>query len=126
LFGAGALAEAPIAAVVGEGIVVSGTVDRLLVRDDSILLADFKTARKAPARIEEIPAAHLRQMAAYAEALRVIFPGRAIAAKLLYTSVPVLFDLPSDLLDRYAPGARVVEAAAELSYIGANPAGDFA
>jgi ATP-dependent helicase/nuclease subunit A len=126
LFGAGALAEAPIAAVVGEGIVVSGTVDRLLVRDDAILLADFKTARKAPARIEEIPAAHLRQMAAYAEALRVIFPGCAIAAKLLYTSVPVLFDLPRDLLDRYAPGARVVEAAAQLSYIGANPAGDFA
>jgi ATP-dependent helicase/nuclease subunit A len=112
LFGPDALAEAPIAAVVGEGIVVSGTVDRLLVQDRRILLADFKTARKAPVGIDEIPAAHLRQMAAYAEALRVIFPGRTIAAKLLYTAAPVLFDLPPALLGRYAPDGVVEPAAA--------------
>jgi ATP-dependent helicase/nuclease subunit A len=111
LFGPHALAEAPIAAVVGEGVVVSGTVDRLLVAPDRILIADFKTARKAPARLEEIPAAHLRQMAAYAEALRVIFPDRPVDAALLYTSAPILFDLPRALLDRYAPATRVVETA---------------
>jgi ATP-dependent helicase/nuclease subunit A len=112
LFGPEALAETPVAAVVGEGVVVSGTVDRLLVREGRILLADFKTARKAPARLEEIPAAHLRQMAAYAEALRVVFPGRSIEAKLLYTAGPVLFDLPPDLLAGYAPGGVVEPAAA--------------
>jgi ATP-dependent helicase/nuclease subunit A len=111
LFGPDALAEAPIAAVVGEGVVVSGTVDRLLVAPDRILIADFKTARKAPAGLEEIPAAHLRQMAAYAEALRVIFPDRPVEAALLYTSAPILFDLPRALLDRYAPATRVVETA---------------
>ena len=123
LFGPGALAEAPIAAVVGAGVVVSGTVDRLLVRDEDIVLADFKTARKAPASLDRIPAAHLRQMAAYVEALRAIFPGRAVAAKLLYTAAPVLFDLPEALLARYAP---VVEAAPGPSYMGSDPAGDFA
>jgi ATP-dependent helicase/nuclease subunit A len=111
LFGPAALAEAPVAAVVGQGIVVSGTVDRLLLEPDRVMLAEFKTARNAPATLADIPVPHLRQIAAYAAALAVIFPNRAIEAKLLYTSAPRLFDLPRALLDRYAPGAPVVEAA---------------
>ena len=103
LFGPGALAEAPIAAVVGEGIVVSGTVDRLRIGPYRILVADFKTGRRAPASLDEIPVPHLRQMAAYVEALKVVFPGRPIEAKLLYTAAPVLFDLPPALLDRHKP-----------------------
>jgi ATP-dependent helicase/nuclease subunit A len=103
LFTPDALAEAPIAAVIGEGIVVSGTVDRLLVEDERILFADFKTGRRAPDTLDAVPPAHLRQMAAYAEALRVIFPGRSIEAKLLYTAGPVLLDLPPDLLARHLP-----------------------
>ena len=103
LFGPGALAEAPIAAVVGEGVVVSGSVDRLLVGPDRILVADFKTGRRAPASLDEIPLPHLRQMSAYVEALKIIFPGRPIEAKLLYTAAPALFDLPAALLDRHRP-----------------------
>jgi ATP-dependent helicase/nuclease subunit A len=103
LFGADALAEAPIAAVVAGGAVVSGTVDRLLVRDDRILVADFKTGRRVPASEAEIPAAHLRQMAAYRAALRVIFPDRPVAAALLYTAGPVLHPLSEALLDAHAP-----------------------
>ena len=115
LFGPDALAEAPIAAVVAPGLVVSGTVDRLLVEERRILIADFKTARKAPQSLAEIPAAHLRQMSAYAAALAVIFPDRGIEAKLLYTAGPTMFDLPPDLLARHAPGREVVEAAARPS-----------
>jgi ATP-dependent helicase/nuclease subunit A len=82
---------------------VSGTVDRLLVRDDLILIADFKTGRRAPAALAEIPAAHLRQMAAYRAALRVIFPDRPVEAALVYTSAPILLSLPDALLDAHAP-----------------------
>lgn len=103
LFGPAALAEAPIAAVIGEGLVVSGTVDRLLVLDDRVVLADFKTGRRAPASLDDVPVAHLRQMAAYAEALKRIFPNRRIEAKLLYTAAPVLYDLPDDLIARHIP-----------------------
>ncbi|OYY90346.1 MAG: double-strand break repair helicase AddA [Sphingomonas sp. 28-66-16] len=94
LFGPGTLAEAPIAAVIDEGLVVSGTVDRLLVTEALVRVIDFKTGRRAPATIEAIPPYHRRQMAAYAAALRVIFPGRRVVASLLYTAGPVLFDLP--------------------------------
>ncbi|OYY79227.1 MAG: double-strand break repair helicase AddA [Sphingomonas sp. 28-62-20] len=98
LFGPEALAEAPIAAVIEGGFVVSGTVDRLLVSDRLVRVIDFKTGRRAPADITGIPAYHLRQMAAYVDALAVIFPGRTIEAALLYTAAPSLFVLPADLL----------------------------
>ena len=104
LFRPDALAEAPVAAVVTGGLVVSGTIDRLLVGDDVIQLVDFKTGRRAPATLDDIPPYHLRQMAAYAAALVVIFPGRRIEAKLLYTAAARLFELPSALLERHKPG----------------------
>jgi ATP-dependent helicase/nuclease subunit A len=42
-----------------------------------------------------VPAAHRAQMDAYVEALKVIFPGRAVEASLLYTSGPALIRLPA-------------------------------
>ena len=103
LFGPAALAEAPIAAVIGGGHVVAGTVDRLLVEEGRILVADFKTGRRAPASLADIPSAHLRQMAAYRAALRVIFPDRPVEAVLLYTAAPILHALPADLLEAHLP-----------------------
>jgi len=103
LFGPDSLAEAPIAAVLAGGDVVAGTADRLLVAPDHILVADFKTGRRAPLALDEIPPAHLRQMAAYRAALRVIFPDRPVAAALLYSAAPILHALPDALLDAHAP-----------------------
>ena len=97
VFRSDALAEAPIAAVVGPNV-VSGTVDRLLVEDARVLVVDFKTGRRPPHAIEQLPVAHVRQMAAYVAALRLIFPGRAVQAGLLYTATPQLYWLPDDLL----------------------------
>ena len=109
LFGPDSLAEAPIAAVVGDGLVVSGTVDRLVVTPGRIRVVDFKTGRRAPASLGDAPAYHLRQIAAYAAALAVIFPGRAIEAGLLYTAGPVLHMLPADLLAAQKPGFAAPE-----------------
>ena len=54
---------------------IAGTVDRLLVEDQRVSVIDFKTGR-VPANDADIPAAHRAQMAAYRDALRVIFPDR--------------------------------------------------
>jgi ATP-dependent helicase/nuclease subunit A len=94
LFGEGSLAEAPLAATLPDGIVVAGTVDRLLVEPDRISVIDFKTGR-VPQSESAIPASHKAQMRAYTMALEVIFPGREIRAALLYTSGPQLFELHS-------------------------------
>jgi ATP-dependent helicase/nuclease subunit A len=94
LFGPGSLGEAPLAATLPDGRVIAGTVDRLLVEEDRISVIDFKTGR-VPATDDDIPASHRAQMEAYAEALRVIFPGRAVRAALLYTAAPKLVELLS-------------------------------
>ena len=94
LFGLGSLGEAPLAATLSDGRVISGTVDRLLIEETRVSVIDFKTGR-VPADESQIPASHRAQMNAYAEALKVIFPGRGVRAALLYTSEPRLFELPS-------------------------------
>jgi ATP-dependent helicase/nuclease subunit A len=94
LFGEGSLGEAPLAATLPDGRVIAGTVDRLRVEKDRISVIDFKTGR-VPATQADIPNAHRAQMAAYTEALAVIFPGRRISAALLYTAGPQLFELAS-------------------------------
>jgi ATP-dependent helicase/nuclease subunit A len=89
LFGPAALAEAPVAGLV-DGQVISGTVDRLLVEDGRILVADFKTDAAVPADAAAVPAAHRRQMEAYRAVLARAFPGRAVSCVLIYTAGPAL------------------------------------
>ncbi len=94
LFGPGSLGEAPLAATLPDGRVIAGTADRLLIEESRISVLDFKTGR-VPASKADIPKAHRAQMAAYVDALQVIFPNRHIRAALLYTAGPELFELAS-------------------------------
>ncbi|HEU4967588.1 double-strand break repair helicase AddA [Sphingomonas sp.] len=107
VFAPDALAEVPLAAVV-EGRVVAGKVDRLHVSADRVRVVDFKTNRRAPARLDDVPESHLRQMAAYAAALARVFPDRPVEAALLYTAGPVLLPLDAETLERLKP--RLAEA----------------
>lgn len=102
IFGPDTLAEAPLAALVGT-TPIAAKVDRLLVEPHRVLVVDFKTGPRVPATAQTAPPAHLAQMAAYAAALAIIFPGRRIEAALLYTAVPRLLMLPKALLDSHAP-----------------------
>lgn len=100
LFSPQGLAEVPIAALVGKSV-VAGTIDRLLIEPQRIRIVDFKTARRPPETAGEVPAAIMRQMAAYVAALEVTHPGRRVEAALLYTAVPRLIELPGELLTPY-------------------------
>jgi ATP-dependent helicase/nuclease subunit A len=102
VFAAGALVEAPVAAVVGN-IVVAGKVDRLLVTDDTVMVVDFKTGRRVPAAADAVEPYYLRQMAAYVAALERVFPDRAVTAALLYTEGPRLIELPDALMRLHRP-----------------------
>lgn len=106
LFGPDSLAEVPVAATVGERV-IAGTIDRLLIENDRVLIVDFKTSRRPPEGIEQVPSAILRQMAAYCAALEKTFPGRRIEAALLYTAAPRLIALPAELIERHKPGLTV-------------------
>ncbi|MBA3055909.1 MAG: double-strand break repair helicase AddA [Sphingomonadales bacterium] len=102
LFGPDSLAEVPIAATVGQRV-IAGTIDRLVVTPGRIRLVDFKSARRPPASLAQVPGAILRQMGAYAAALEAVYPGRAIEVALLYTQTPSLIEIPPDVLAAHKP-----------------------
>ena len=88
LFASDALAEAPISAVVGDRV-ISGQIDRLLVREREVIALDFKTGR-VPAEGEAVPEAYVTQMESYRAALAAVFPDRNITCGLLFVDVPRL------------------------------------
>jgi ATP-dependent helicase/nuclease subunit A len=103
VFGPGSRAEVSIAGTargLPTGLAISGRLDRLVVLPDRVLVADFKTNRPSPDRIEDADPAYLRQMAIYAAVLEDIFPGRAIEAALVWTDGPKLMAVPENLRRR--------------------------
>ena len=95
LFAPDALAEAPISAVVGDRV-ISGQIDRLLVREGRVIALDYKTGRAAPEDENDVPEAYRAQMESYRTALAAVFPDREIVCGLLFVDVPRLIWLPSD------------------------------
>ena len=100
LFAPGSRAEVPIVGKLSGGVLVSGQVDRLAVTKDQVLIADFKTNRMPPRRIEEVPAAYIKQLASYRAVLQHLYPDRPIRAALIWTEAPDLMELSGDVLDR--------------------------
>ena len=72
-----------------------------MITDTEVTVLDFKTARRPPTSLSEIPEATLRQMAAYVAALEVIYPRRSVRAAVLYTQTPQLIALPPELMEAY-------------------------
>ena len=64
-----------------------------------MLIADFKTNRPAPRRIEDVPPAYVAQLALYRAVLAKLYPDRAVRAALVWTEVPDLMELSAAALD---------------------------
>jgi ATP-dependent helicase/nuclease subunit A len=83
----------------GAPVRVSGQIDRLVVARDAVLIADYKTDRAPPSRIEDCPDAYVRQLALYRAVLTKLYPDRPIRAALVWTEVPELMELSAAALD---------------------------
>jgi len=99
VFGPGGRPEAPVIGALGPDRIINGRVDRLVVTDDEILLADYKTDRPAPPSADAVAEAYLAQLAAYREVLSRRWPGRRVRCVLVWTDGPRLMDIPSGLLE---------------------------
>jgi len=102
LFAPGSRAEVSLAGHVtwqGRRVPLSGQVDRLVVSDTQVLIADYKTNRPPPARAEDVALIYLDQMAAYRALARAAYPGRTVTCALVWTDGPRLMPLPDGLLD---------------------------
>ena len=85
LFAPDTLAEVEISAPLPMGGRLRGKIDRLLVAPDRVLAVDFKTNRVLPPTPEATPDGLLRQMGAYAAALKAVYPDRRVETALLWT-----------------------------------------
>jgi ATP-dependent helicase/nuclease subunit A len=107
LFGPDSRAEVPVVATLIDGQgrtqALTGQIDRLLVRDRDCVILDYKSNRPPPMQVSQVASADLRQLAAYRAAIAVIYPGKSINCKILWSAVPVLMDIPAGLLDMHAP-----------------------
>ncbi len=102
LFTSGSRAEVPIVGrlKLGSKIVrVSGQIDRLAVTQTSVLIADFKTDRDVPFRIEDARPKYVEQLALYRAVLAKLYPDKPVRAALVWTEVPELMELSVDMLD---------------------------
>lgn len=98
LFGPGSKAEVPVTGLL-DGQVLSGQLDRLVVRDDDVLIVDYKTNRPPPRETDSVSPAYVFQMAAYRAALADIYPNKRIRCALLWTDGPSIMELPDAMLD---------------------------
>ena len=103
LFAEGSLAEVPVAGSVvlsdGTACPVAGRIDRLVVADSEVLIADYKTNAVPPAGADAIPMATLAQLAVYRALLAAIYPGRPVRALVVYTATLVALEPEAAALD---------------------------
>jgi ATP-dependent helicase/nuclease subunit A len=112
IFAPGSRAEVPIVGRIARAgaspIPVAGQVDRLAVTGDSVLIADYKTDRIVPNRLDEVPP-YVTQLALYRAVLVRVFSGKTVRAALLFTEGPKLMEVPATAMDaalnKLLPGA---------------------
>ncbi len=98
IFSPDALAEVPVTAYIDPlDAPIMGRIDRLIVADDHILIVDFKSNRDVPDSPGTTPSGFLKQMGAYADALRQVYPGKEIRTAILWTRTATLMALPENV-----------------------------
>lgn len=100
LFSPAARAEAAIAGSVttpaGRQIAVSGSVDRLLVEPEAVMVVDYKTAAHPP---RSVPQRYILQLALYRAVLRRLWPDRPVRAAILWTAAARFDEVAAATLD---------------------------
>src|SRR5262249_30929783 len=66
----------------------------------AVLIADYKTNRPAPRRLDDVPRDYVRQLALYRHVLARLYPDRTIRAALIWTDTSELMEIPSAVLDQ--------------------------
>jgi len=99
LFSPHSRAEVPIVGLIGETRAIAGQVDRLVVTESEVLVVDYKTNRRPPMDVSEVPDIYVRQMAAYRLALACVYPHHKVRCALVWTDGPKLMEIDGALLD---------------------------
>lgn len=97
-FGHDSLAEVGITAYISQlDNNIVGYIDRLIIRDTTILAVDFKSNAGVPLSVEETPIGILAQQAAYFLALEQIYPNHSINMAILWTRTGEIMAIPNNI-----------------------------
>ncbi|MDI2090970.1 double-strand break repair helicase AddA [Commensalibacter oyaizuii] len=102
LFDSKSLVEQPIVGQIHD-VVITGQVDRMRILDNQIIFCDFKSGRRIPKSVEEVPITYLKQMAAYWALLRSLYPKHQIKPLIIWTDITKIMFLPEHLMIQYCP-----------------------
>jgi len=81
-----------------DGRRLRGTVDRLIVTENEAWAIDYKTNAAVPSSVSQVPLGILRQMGAYHDALKQVFPDKSIRLSIIWTANADLMDIPHDIV----------------------------
>lgn len=90
VFGPESLAEVSITGEIGGGRILSGQIDRLVIKNDRIMIVDFKSNRPSPQNPQDIPENYRDQLKAYKQAISITYPDRPVICALLWTDRAIL------------------------------------
>lgn len=82
-----------------KGQPVMGCIDRLIIKDNRVVIVDFKTSTAPPERVEDVPQGYIAQMAMYRELVKPLYPHHIIEAGLLWTASGTWMVLPETMLE---------------------------
>jgi ATP-dependent helicase/nuclease subunit A len=94
LFGGESLAEVPVTGFIAPDILVSGQIDRIVIKPDEISILDYKTNQPAPSDPMAVPASYRQQLKTYGCVMAEIYPGHRIRTYLLWTETAQIMELP--------------------------------
>ena len=101
LFAPGSYGEVPLRGLVdwrGKIVDVAARLDRVVVRDNDVLIVEYKTDRVVPKSEAATPQSYVAQLALYRLAVQRLFPGRVVNCGILWTVEPRVSLLASTLL----------------------------
>ena len=100
IFASATFGEVNVSAHIDElnGDPIQGSIDRLIISNDTVLAIDFKTNQIVPKTPKQVPEGILRQLGAYASALQQIFPDHQVETAILWTKTCSLMKLPNHLV----------------------------
>ncbi|MDH5721782.1 MAG: double-strand break repair helicase AddA [Alphaproteobacteria bacterium] len=70
--------------------IMNAQIDRLVIKDNTIWILDYKSNRPSPKKPENIPEIYRKQIESYKDIIREIYPDHDIKAALLWTDGPHL------------------------------------
>ena len=97
IFSENAFVEAPLNGTVKENGIdreVRARVDRLVVSDKEVIIADFKTDKRPPKKFDDIEETYQKQMNLYYKLIKKIYPKHIIRCMLIWTEGPKIIKFP--------------------------------